>query len=339
MSERQRLVLSAVITAYVGEAAPIGSKSIAQVLSTPISSATIRATLAELAELGLVDQPHTSAGRVPTDHGLRLFIDELLPAQDVADYDRRTIDFRVDEVGLDSLVPVAAELLSERTRQLGFVAVPALEQVVLQHVSLVRLSSERVLAVLVSAGGTAHRRVVRAERPLDQYELDRFSALLNERVAGRSLREVRDLLAREARNLRRKADRVLAEAVELGKRALEADEDRGADLVIATRLALLEQPEFRDPRRVRDLFKAVETKERLLEVLDRVLEEPGVSVVLGGESEELSLQSCALVATRYGTGDSPVGILGVIGPSRMDYARVIPLVGYFSRVVSEKLNA
>jgi heat-inducible transcriptional repressor len=337
LSDRQRKVLEAIVTAYVRQAAPIGSATISHVLPTKLSSASIRSTLAELSEMGLVEQPHTSAGRVPTEEGLRFFIDELLHEQEVAEYDRRTIAFGLEEADAAAVSRVAARLLSERTQQLGFVVAPTLDRIVLQHVSLVRLTTERVLAVLVSTTGAAYRRVL-DDGELDQAGLDRIATLLNERVRGRNLRDVRDALAREARALRREADRLLAKAIELGKRALSADEDLEADLVIATRLALLDQPEFRDPGRVRDLFEAVETKERLLVVLDQVLAGSGVSVVLGGELEAPILHHCALVATRYGDESSPLGVLGVIGPSRMDYGRVIPLVGYCSQVITEKLG-
>jgi heat-inducible transcriptional repressor len=324
LSDRQRRVLEAIVTAYVRQAVPIGSATISHVLPTKLSSASIRATLAELSEMGLVEQPHTSAGRVPTEEGLRFFIDELLNEQEVAEYDRRTIAFGMEEAEAAAVSRVAARLLSERTQQLGFVVAPTLDSIVLQHVSFVRLTTERVLAVLVSSTGVAYRRVLDDDGELDQARLDRIATLLNERVRGRNLRDVRDSLVREARALRREADR--------------ADGDLGADLVIATRLALLDQPEFQDPGRVRDLFEAVETKERLLVVLDQVLAGSGVSVVLGGELDAPTLHHCALVATRYGDESSPLGVLGVIGPSRMDYGRVIPLVGYCSQVITEKLG-
>jgi heat-inducible transcriptional repressor len=324
LSDRQRRVLEAIVTAYVRQAVPIGSATISHVLPTKLSSASIRATLAELSEMGLVEQPHTSAGRVPTEDGLRFFIDELMNEQEVAEYDRRTIAFGMEEAEAAAVSRVAARLLSERTQQLGFVVAPKLDRIVLQHVSFVRLTTERVLAVLVSSTGVAYRRVLDGDEELDQARLDRIATLLNERVRGRNLGDVRDALAREARALRREADRLLAKAIELGKRALSADGDLGADLVIAGR--------------VRDLFEAVETKERLLVVLDQVLEGSGVSVVLGGELEAPTLHHCALVATRYGDESSPLGVLGVIGPSRMDYGRVIPLVGYCSQVITEKLG-
>ncbi len=338
LSTRQQEVLRATIRAYVGEAAPIGSAHVSHLLSRKLSSASIRATLAELAELGLVEQPHASAGRVPTEEGLRLFIDRLIEPFDLADYDRRTIDFGVDSAESDAVVAVAAQVLSVQTRLLGFAVAPRLERVTLQHVSLVRLGTGRVLAVLVSAAGAAYRRVIEAEPSLSQRELDRAASLLAERVAGRTLEAVRDALRREAAALRREASRALRQALDLGERALAAQEEE-ADVVVATRLALLDQPEFQDPRRLRDVLETLETKERLADIVEEMLSGEGVQVALGGEVGDPALSHCALVATRYGDALAPLGAVGVIGPRRMNYSRVIPLVEYCSRVMTEKLLA
>jgi heat-inducible transcriptional repressor len=338
LSERQETVLRALVASYVADAAPIGSAAISHVLPTRLSSASIRTTLAELGELGLVDQPHTSAGRIPTEAGLRLFIDCLLPETRVSDFERRALDFEVEGAEPGSVVRVTSQLLSERTHLLGFVVAPRIQRVILQHVSLVRITGDRILAVLVSTTGAAHRRVIDDHAELDQRQLDRVAGMLNERVIGRTLSEVRIALAREARDQRRQADRLLATALELGSRALSADENGGDDLVIATRLALLDQPEFHDPERLRDLFEAIETKERLLEVLDRMLADRGVHVALGGEVDEPALHHCALVAAPYG-GEAALGAVGVIGPSRMDYGRVMALVDYFSKALTDKLSA
>jgi heat-inducible transcriptional repressor len=333
-------VLRAIVTAYVGEAAPIGSATLSVLLPHKLSAASVRNTLAELTALNLLEQPHPSAGRVPTDRGLRVFVDRLLDPGRLGDWERRNIDYSVDGASGDAVVSIASQLLSERTRQLGFVLVPPVERLVLRHVSLVRLSRERVLVVLVSQTGAAHRRVIEEDGALEQPELERIAAALNERVVGRTLREVRAVLAREAEALRYRADRLLALAVEFGSRALASmPDDEAADLVIATRLALLDQPEFRDPERLRDLFAAIETKERLVDVLDRVVESGGMSVVFGDEVDDPGLHRCAVVATPYGGADAPLGALGVIGPSRMDYARIIPLVEYLSQVITGKLCA
>ncbi len=225
---------------------------------------------------------------------------------------------------------------AQQTRLLGFAVAPRLERVTLQHVSLVRLGAERVLAVLVSSSGAAYRRVLEADVELDQRELARAASHLTERAAGRTLGEVRDLLRREATELRHEADRLLRWALELGARAV-ASQDEEVDLVVATRLAVLDQPEFRDPRRIREILETLETKERLVEIVEKMLAEGGVQVALGGEMGDPALSRCALVATRYGDELSPLGAVGVIGPSRMDYSRVIPLVAFCSRVLTDKL--
>jgi heat-inducible transcriptional repressor len=340
LSERQRSVLRAVVLAYLGDAAPIGSASIAQSLAVNLSSASVRNTLAELGALGLVRQRHASAGRVPSERGLRLFVDELqgrdlLPAQE-----KRSIASSFADAEGDGAVHVASQLLSECSSQLGFVVAPRLDRVVLRHVSLVRLASDRLLVVLVSQAGVAYRRVITGDGGGDQAELDRIAAGLGERVAGRTLAEVRERLSQEARLLRRQAGRQLSRMLELGLRALASPEPTDADVVIETRLALLAQPEFQDPRRLREVLAAVETKERLLELLDKMLGEGNaVSVAFGEELEEPALHDCALVASRYGGPGAPLGVLGVIGPSRMNYARVIPLVRYLSEVITGKLCA
>ncbi len=343
LSARQGAVLRAIVQAYVGEAAPIGSQTLAHLLPIPISPASVRATLGELAEMGLVEKPHTSSGRIPSERGLRLFVDRLLDptrldASNVASYEMRNIAHSVDEAAPDSVVHVASQLLSECTRQLGFVVAPRLDRIVLRRISLVRLSSERVLVVLVANSGGVHRRVIEGGGDWEQRELDRSAELLSQRAAGRSLIEVRAALIEEATRLRDHASELLARAIELGRRAVAVGDD-AVDLVIETRLALLDQPEFRDPQRIRDLFGALETKERLLDVLDRMLDTSGVSVVFGDEIDEPGLRRCALVASRYGGADAPLGTLGVIGPVRMDYGRVIPLVDYLSQAITGRLLA
>ena len=338
LSPRQGLVLRAMVSAYVGEAAPIGSATLAHLLPVSLSAASIRNTLAELAELGLIEKPHASAGRIPTDRGLRIFVDAFLGPRPLGDYEKRRLAGSVDGVDAVHVLQLASQLLSERTQQLGFVLRPRLDRVVLRHASLVRLSSERVLAVLVSSSGVAYRRVIDDAGSDDQVELDRIAAALNAYVRGHTLAEARAALAREASRLRSAAERLRARALRLAAAALaRADDD--ADLLTGTWLALLDQPEFRDPERLRELLVAVETRERLVALLDQMLAERGVHVAFGGDTDEPGLRHCAIVTARYGGEEAPLGVLGVIGPSRMDYARVIPLVEFFSQLITEKLSA
>jgi heat-inducible transcriptional repressor len=343
LGERQEQVLRAIVARYVGDAAPVGSRSVSHVLAVPLSSASIRNTMAELAELGLIEKPHASAGRVPTALGLRMFVDGLAP-RGLDEFERRDLAAGMGEPDPTSLVRVASRVLSERTRQLGFVVVPRIEELRLRHVTLVRLSTSRVLAVLVAETGETLRRVVEDEASGGQPELDRLAAALNERVAGRTLAELREALAREVAALRSRAEGVVERAVRLAWRALQADTEPAAsgahgDLVIATWLALLDQPEFRDAARVKELLAAIETRQALLQVVERVLGGAGgVTVALGEELGEPELRQLALVAAPYGSGVAP-GVLGVIGPWRMDYARVMALVGYLSELVTRKLSA
>ncbi len=339
LTDRQRLVLQAVATAYLADAAPVGSTTLSHSLSVRLSPASIRTTMAELCDLGFLETPHTSAGRIPTSSGLRFFVDQLLPPGELGSYERRTIDNSFELAASDGVVNFVSRLLSEHTRQLGFVVAPRVERMILRHVSLVRLSSERVLVVLVSQSGQAHRRVVDDPGHSDQRELEKIASELNERIVGKTLEQVRRSLDEELETLQEQTDRLVRRALALGLRVIAAERSDASEIVIATRLALLDQPEFSDPERLRELFGAVEARERLIELLDQVIGDEGASVALGDELLESGLDRLALVAAPYGGGGSPLGVLGVIGPRRMDYGHVIPLVSYCSLFVTEKLGA
>jgi len=354
------MVLRAAVAAYMADATPASSATVSHLLPVALSSASIRTTMAELAGFGLLEKPHASAGRVPTESGIRLFVDQLIDRsaldRGLNDYDRRSLEGALDEVDREAVMPRISRLLSERTQQLGFALMPRLERLTLRHVSLVRVAENRLLAVLVPRTGPIQQRIVEYDGRGDQAELDRMAVDLNERVFGLTLAELRVVLERELNALRSEARGWLFRALALGLRVFADDSPiSDPELVITTRSALLSQPEFNDPERVRGLMGAVETQERLLEVLNQLLDADGrsVSIALGEELEEPGLRNCALVAIPYGRGcdadpdadeyaDAPrgraLGVLGVIGPNRMDYARVIPLVSYCSRLVTRKLG-
>ena len=332
LSDRQGQVLQAVVSSWVGGAAPVASETVADVLPVRLSPQSVRNTLSELAGLGLVEKPHRSAGRVPTERGLRMFVDRLLPRVEIGPFEKRDLADLL-EAGLESgLAEVATRVLSERTHQLGFLRAPRLEGLVLRHVSFVRVSSERVMAVLLSEGGRAFQRILDEPGQGDQPELDRMAATLNERVAGQTLRTVRAHLVREAAALRGHAEALLA-------RVLADTGTDESELVFGTRVVLLDQPEFRDPDRLRALLRMVEEKERLVALVDQVVASAGVSVAFGADVSDSSLDQCALVAAAYGRPEAPLGAVGVIGPNRMDFARVVPLVGYMSRLLTGMLEA
>jgi heat-inducible transcriptional repressor len=333
LTQRQAQVLQALVGAYVGFATPVGSATLAALLPVRLSSASVRNTLGELHELGLLEKPHRSAGRMPTELGLRVFVEQLLLPRELGPFEKRDLE---DHLSGDGVVEAASRLLSERTRQLGFVVAPRLEGVVLRNVSFVRVSSERVLAVLVAEGGRVFRRILEEPGKNDQSQLDRTAAALRERVTGRTLRVVRDQLLAEAAALRSQADLLLERVLRV---VPDGEAGNAADLVLGTQLALLDQPEFRDPERLRALLSALEEKGRLVDWAGRMLEERGACVAFGRDLGEPRFARLAVVAAKVGSKGAPSGSVGVIGPSRMDYARVIPLVGYVSRRLTEVLDA
>jgi len=339
LSDRQEAVLRAVVLAYIGEAAPVGSRTVSQSLSQPLSAASVRNTMAELAERGLIEKPHRSAGRVPTAAGLRAFVDRA-PRRLLGRYERRDLEGELASADLGRLIERASRVLSERSRQLGFAIPPRPEHLVLRHVSLVRLSSESILAVLVSESGVTLRPVIASDVRDTQAQLDRVAGVLNERLGDLTLAQLRRVLAREARQLRSDATGALAHAARLGARALAATQDGEIEqLVLPNPLVLLDQPEFRDPARLRELYIAIEDRERLLRILDRVMETGALRVAVGDDLGGPAWRSLGLVAAPYGPGNRARGVIGVIGPRRMDYPRVMALVDYLSMTVTEKLSA
>lgn len=345
LSERQAMVLRALVAAYVGQAGPVGSKTLSQLMPSPLSSASIRNTLAELHEAGLIDKAHASAGRVPTELGLRIFIDHLLELVDLGPHHQRLLDRALEGVDAAETPHHASHLLSEYTRQLGFVVAPRVEHQRLRTLHLVPVSTERVLVVMITENGGIIERIIEQVEPTSRRDLERIGSLLAERVMGRTLVGLRELLEAERSGLRGEADDLMKRVWALGLGACQIQQEE--DLVIATRLALLDQPEFSDPSRVRGLFAALETNQRLLDLLHQIAEADhgemrvGLSMSLGTELGEPSLRDCVLMAMPYGapTENGALGVLGVIGPQRMDYGRVIPLVHYCSELVTRKLSA
>ena len=366
------MVLRALVSTYVEQAGPVASGALTQRMPTSLSPASIRNTLAELHEAGLIDKAHASAGRVPTPLGMHVFIDQLLEFTDLGAQQQRMLDRALDGVDAAETPRQTSHLLSEHTRQLGFVMAPRVEHLRMRSVHLVAVAERRVLAVLVAENGGVIQHVFDFPEQLTTRELERAASLLATRLAGRTLIGLRQLLEAERDRLRGEADQWMRRVWALGLQACELED--GDDLVIATRSALLDQPEFSDPARIRGLFAALETNQKLLVLLRELAQADGESRMglrmnLGQALDEPSLSDCALVAMPYGhlpmsrtrrsltdrmadrkwdarenpsevgSKDGSLGVLGVIGPQRMDYGRVIPLVNYCAELVSRKLLA
>ncbi|MCA9503641.1 MAG: heat-inducible transcription repressor HrcA [Spirochaetaceae bacterium] len=345
LTARQAMVLRTLVSAYVGHAGPVASATLAQLMPQPLSPASIRNTLAELHDAGLIAKAHASAGRVPTPLGLQVFVDDLLELAELAPYQQRLLDRAFDGIDASATPRQASHLLSEHTGQLGFAVAPRVSQLRLEALHLVPVGTRRVLAVLVTEAGGMIQRLVELDEPVPRRELERVARVLAERAIGRTLVGLRAHLELERERLRGEADDLLRRAWRVGLRACEGPPDQ--DLVVATRVALLDQPEFADPERIRSLFAALETNQRLLDLLqslaqaDRGEARGGLAISLGAELGEPALRDCALLAMPYGGAreTGALGVVGVIGPQRMDYGRVIPLVSYCSELVTRKICA
>jgi len=317
-------VLLAVLCGYVESGQPIGSRDALDLGELPFSSATVRGAMAELMELGLLEQPHTSAGRVPTDAAFRLWVDALQRApfaEGVLALDLPGVE------GSAEALQRAADVLTAVTGQLGFSVTVEREQLRLVQVHFVRVSSERVTALLVSDGGAVRTRLL-DERESDQRRLDRMSAELSRLVAGLTLEEARARLANEVEGERRRSDALWRETLVLGARGLDVGPTAGAELYVGDRSRLLDQPEFADGGRLRDVLRALDEKQRMLALLDKVISAGGVRVAIGEELGDRGVARCAVIAEQL--GPAPLRGLGVIGPVRMRYDRIIPVVRYVS---------
>jgi heat-inducible transcriptional repressor len=337
LSPRVSAVLGCVIEQYIATAQPVASAHIARDRAVSVSPATARSVLAQLTELGLLSQPHTSAGRVPTELAFRLYADAVLRRSLEAQESgpelplAHALEEAAGEVEL--LLRRAVDLLSEATGQLGFLLGPRPDNLILDRLRLLRLSSERVMAVLVSRRGVVQSRVF-DEQATSQRDLERVAERLSELVGGSTLPEARERLHRALEQDRSRSDRLWQKALALGVVSL----DHGVEsLYLGDKLHLLAQPEFTDVDRLRDLLATIEEKERMVKLLDQILSAEVLGVSIGDEIGDPDIRECALVSAPL--GDSPaLGGLGVLGPVRMRYDHVIPLVRSLSLVVSRYLS-
>lgn len=339
LSERDQAILRDVICTFMMSGEPVSSRRVAKQSSEGLSAATIRNTMADLAELGYLSQPHTSAGRVPTARGYHLFIDSLMTAESVPEHLKRYIDENLKATPADGehLTAATSQLLSELSQQVGVVLTPDMGRSVLRRIELVPLAECKILCVTVSAHGFVDTKVIDAAEPIPREELVSISNYLTDNFAGLSLAEIRDRMLRLMDDARSQVDRLLGRAVELARQGLDLDQPPA--LVLDGTEALLRQPELGDLSRVRRLFETFADKARLVDLLNRCLDGPGVRVFIGDDSELTSELDFSLIVTGYGDGDQVVGCLGIFGPSRMEYPRVIPLVDYLGARLSAALAA
>jgi heat-inducible transcriptional repressor len=339
LSARAQEILRSVVTHYILTGEPVGSRTIAKMSLEGLSPASIRNVMADLEEMGYLTQPHTSAGRVPTDLGYRYYVDNLPPAGGMEPQDRALIDASLRAVGgeFSEAMEAVPRLLSRLTRQVAYLLAPPPSDAVLRYIEFVSLHPRRVLAVFVDGAEVVSHRILDTEDDYAQADLDRAGRYLVAEFAGKSLREIRrDLVQRMARD-KEAFDTLLRNALTLGTRYLEAEEGE-RKLVVEGTANIIDHPELADVQTMRSLFATFEEKHRLVTLLDRYLDPSGVRVVIGSEAEDLTRGRMSLVGSPYRLGDGGTGWLGIMGPTRMEYDRAVALVSYVSRLFSTLLQ-
>ena len=340
LDARARDIFRRVVETYLETGEPVGSRTISRA-GVALSPASIRNTMQDLAELGLLDAPHISAGRMPTHVGLRLFVDGLLEVGDIGEEDRRSIEARLSAHGrsMEDALNEASSILSGLAGGAGVVVAPSRDAGV-KHVEFVALGPDQALAIMVFDDGQVENRLMRRPAGVTPSAMVEASNFLNARMRGRTLAESRVEVDRELERARRELDAVSARLVEDGLAAWSGGGEVGRALIVRGHSNLLGDPEtLADLERVRRLFDDLEQKEQLIGLLDLVREAEGVRIFIGAETRLFSLSGSAVIAAPYMSGRQKVlGAIGVIGPARLNYARVIPLVDYTARALGRIMD-
>jgi heat-inducible transcriptional repressor len=343
LNERSREIFKQIVESYLATGEPVGSRNIARILPITLSPASVRNVMSDLEHLGLVYAPHTSAGRLPTELGLRFFVDALMEVGNLTESDRRSIEAQVAAAGaarpLDTVLSEATALLSGLTRSAGIVLTTK-TNIRLKHIEFVRLEPERALVVLVAEDGQVENRVLNLPSGLPSSSLTEASNFLNARIRGKTLAEARAELERALEAGKAELDQLTQRIVAAGLAVWSGGDTDDRKLIVRGHANLLEDLHaLEDLERVRLLFDDLETKRGVLDLLGLAERAEGVRIFIGSENKLFSLSgSSTIIAPYRDSAGRIVGVIGVIGPTRLNYARVIPMVDYTAKVVSQLLS-
>lgn len=339
LEERNRQILTSVINEYVLTAEPVGSRKLARKYNINLSSATIRNVMSDLEEMGLLHQPHTSAGRIPTEKALRFYVNSILKVKDLklSEKDRIRQRYQFSELETTDIIKKTSEVLSVLSRQVSIVSAPKIIGTVLKHIEFIKINPGRILVIFVSQSGFVQNRIVEDRDNISQEELDKYTNYLCDILVGLSLEAVRQKIDEEMQKEKITYDQLLSRALQLSKEAL--GEELQPELYMGGKINLLECPEFAEVGRMKTLLQALEEKNLLLNLLDKTMDADGIQIFIGSEVHISDMQTLSIITSPYRQGNNVVGALGIIGPTRMDYLKLIPIVEYSAQLVTEFLNA
>jgi heat-inducible transcriptional repressor len=335
-ANRTRRLFKLLVEHYLNDGTPVASRRLASYVD--VSSATVRSIMADLEARGLISSPHTSAGRVPTDRGLRLFVDSMISVQPLDTRSLQQLRTELNpDLSTDELVSTASQMLSGITRMAGLVTMPRAEQVALRQVEFLRLSGNRVLAILVVDEREVQNRVIHTDREYDETELHQAAEYINRRYHGKTLSEVRSGLVDGMRADRDRLDRLMQTAIDVASKTFAEDQRPSKPYVVSGESNLVEA--LTNTQAVRDLFDAFAQKSAIVHLLDRCLHTEGIQLFIGAESGNRMFEECSLITARYEVNGEVAGVLGVIGPTRMAYQEVIPIVDVTARMLGSAMTA
>jgi heat-inducible transcriptional repressor len=340
LSERARQLLTALVERYIHDGQPVGSRTLSRDSGLALSPATIRNVMADLEHLGFIGSPHTSAGRVPTQKGYRFFVDTLVKYDTPDNREIAALQARLaaDAASDQQLARSASDVLSRLTHMAGVVTIPRHVAGSLRHIEFLPLSDRRVLAILVINEQEVQNRILQMDRDYASDELVQAANYLNEQFAGRTLIRVREKLLSEMRESRESMNRFMLNAIMMAQQVLDASDEDGA-YYLAGETNLMDFAELSDVNKLRELFEAFGRKRDILHLLDRCMGGANMQIFIGDESGYDLFDDCTVIATPYTVDEEVVGVLGVIGPTRMAYERVIPIVDITAKLLGSALNS
>lgn len=347
LDERSREMLALLIKTHISTGEPVGSRTISRLTSESLSAATVRNVISDLETAGYLEQPHTSAGRVPSDKGYRFYVDHILEAAKLSDAEKVALERGLrgnapdqEWPSIERLMARASQLLSQFSESVGIVVSPSIVQDIIKHIDFVRLSDGRILVITVSRTGLVQDRLVRIDEDLTQDELNRTANYVNAHFSGLSLQTMRLELLRRLSEEKVLYDRLLQNAIMLCEPSWSEPSQESPEVFVEGASNIVSKPDFADLERIRELLRFFEEKGRLVKILSSCINaafQQPVGIRIGAENNLPSLRGCTVITSYYGYGDQIVGSLGVVGPVRMEYARTIGIVNHMARLLEQAL--
>jgi heat-inducible transcriptional repressor len=336
LDKRSQILLKTLVEHYISDGQPVGSRTLSKCSGLDLSPATIRNVMSDLEELGFIASPHTSAGRIPTQRGYRFFVDTLLTVKPIQSQELRQFEEQFSSPDPQELIASAAGMLSNLTQFAGVVMVPRRRSVSFRHLEFLPLSEKRILVIIVTSDGNVQNRIIVTDKPYSASELVQASNFFNQHYSGHTFDQVQKKLHEELKQMQSDMTRLMTAAMEASTKALNEDKD---SVVISGERNLLQVDDLStNVTSLRKLFEVFERRTSLMQLLDNSQRAEGIQIFIGGESGYLPLDECSMVTAPYEANGHTVGTLGVIGPTRMAYERVIPIVDVTAKLLSNALN-